>query len=200
MTINSYFYDSVSNDRPYSAADFARAFGIILDDGVIPDTANGTLGFTLGGTNFTTVAAGKATVQGHFVEIPEGSTEIITVPTGSYSGMMVIRIDITGARLASIAIRTDQTPQQDAAIWELPLYNLVVSNGVISSYTDVRTQGGAIAKMAPDTVSWDADINGCVINCGLMSGNGKPIRLFLTSAQPAASSTEIRAWIQIDKF
>jgi hypothetical protein len=48
--------------------------------------------------------------------------------------------------------------------------------------------------------TWEADPNGVSMIIGKMGGTGKPIRLFLTSAQPAASSTEIRAWIQIDKF
>ncbi len=88
MTINSYFYDSVDNDR-------------------------------LGGTNYTTIYAGKATVQGHFVEIPD--TEILNVTGGTYSGMVVIRIDFTDTRIASLVVRTDRVPQQDTSAWELPL-------------------------------------------------------------------------------
>jgi hypothetical protein len=48
--------------------------------------------------------------------------------------------------------------------------------------------------------TWEADPNGVSMVIGKLGGTGKPIRLYLTSAQPAASSTEIRAWIQIDKF
>ena len=50
MTINSYFYDSVNNDRPYSANDFAKAFGIILSDGIIAIDENGVLGFAISRT------------------------------------------------------------------------------------------------------------------------------------------------------
>ena len=35
MAINSYFYDSVNDDRTYSAEDFAKAFGIVLETGVL---------------------------------------------------------------------------------------------------------------------------------------------------------------------
>ena len=35
MTIYAYFFDSVDGDKPYSAADFARAFGVILQTGVL---------------------------------------------------------------------------------------------------------------------------------------------------------------------
>jgi hypothetical protein len=48
--------------------------------------------------------------------------------------------------------------------------------------------------------TWEADPNGCSVIVGKMAGTGKPIRVFFTSAQPAASSTEHRVWIQIDKF
>ena len=198
MTINSYFYDSVDNDRPYSASDFAKAFGIILSDGVIAKDDTGALGFDIGGTNYTTIYSGKATIQGHFVEIPD--TEILTVPTGSYSGMVVIRVDFSDTRTASLVVRTDRVNQKDSAAWELPLYNVTVTNGIITSVANVRVQGGAIAKMAASTVSWGADPNGVYLNCGLLGGTGKPIKVFFTSAQPAASSTEIRAWFQIDKF
>lgn len=45
-----------------------------------------------------------------------------------------------------------------------------------------------------------ADINGTTINMGKYGGAGKPIVLYLTSAQPAASASEHRVWIQIDNF
>jgi hypothetical protein len=198
MTINSYFYDSVDNDRPYSAGDFAKAFGIILSDGVIQKDETGALGFDIGGTNYTTIYAGKATVQGHFVEIPD--TEILTVTGGTYSGQVVLRVDYSDTRIATLVVRTDRVPQQDAAAWEMPLYNVSVTNGIITAVTDMRIQGGAVAKMAADTVTWDADPNGAILNVGRLNGTGKPIRIFFTSAQPAASSAEIRAWFQIDKF
>ena len=35
MAINSYFYDSVNSDRPYSAKDFATAFGIGFETGFL---------------------------------------------------------------------------------------------------------------------------------------------------------------------
>lgn len=198
MAINSYFYDSVNNDRPYSGADFAKAFGIICEDGVIISDPDGSMGFDMTGTGNTTITAGKAVVAGHFVE--NDANYIVTVPGGSYSGMVVIRVDIKDTRMASIVIRTDQIPQQDDAIYELPLHNVTVSNGAITAHSDVRAQGGAIASLPSNAVTWQADPNGVSAYLGLMNGNGKPIRLFLTSAQPAASSTEIRAWIQIDKF
>jgi hypothetical protein len=199
MTINSYFYDSVAGDRVYSGADFAKAFGIVLDDGILPKDDTGTLGFDIGGTNYTTIYAGKAVVQGHFVEVSD--TEILTVPTGSYSGQIVLRLDISGERRASLVVKTDQTPTTDAnALWEMPLYNCTVTNGVITSVTNIRVQGGAWSKTAANVITWQADPNGIFANMGLLNGTGKPIKLFLTSAQPAFSANEIRAWIQIDKF
>jgi hypothetical protein len=194
LTIFAAFFDSVSNDRPYTAADFAKAFGVILSDGVIANE-DGTLGFVLGGTNYTTVYAGKAVVQGHFIEV--SGTEILTVPAGSYAGMIVLRVDITGTRSASLVVRTDQTPQQDSAAWEYPLYNVTVTNGVISALpVNVRAQGGAIAKPSANVVTWINDPNGVCLLIG--SHNGNLYKLFLTSAQPSSVSTERRAWIQMD--
>ena len=197
MAINSYFYDSVNGDRPYSGADFAKAFGVITEDGVIAADADDSLGFDLTAST-RTLTPGKAVVQGHFID----STTSVVLPalTGSYAGMIVLRVNITDTRIATLEVRTDQIPQKDNAIWELPLYNITVSNGAITASTDLRVQGGAIAKPAANVLTWQADPNGVFCNMGFMNGTGKPIKLFLTSAQPAASSTEIRAWIQIDKF
>lgn len=201
MTINSYFYDSVNSDRPYSGGDFAKAFGVILADGVVAKDNSGALGLDLGGTggNINTIYAGKATVQGHFIEIVD--TEILAPPAGDYSGMVVLRVDITTARIASLAVRTNQTPQQDSSIWELPLFNVTVANGVITAITsDLRVQGGALAKPPANMVTWTADPNGIYLNCGNYGGVNKPIKLFLTAAQPGASASTHNAWIQIDNF
>lgn len=195
MTINSYFYDSVNGDRKYTAADFAKAFGLILSDGVIADYNTGVLGMSVSGTNYTTVNTGKAVVQGHFVEI--SASETLTVPTGTYSGMIVLRVDMVTTRKATVAVRTDQNPQKDTSIWELPLYNVSVTNGVIGSVTDLRVQGGAVAKTAANVVTWTNDPNGIYLNIG--SHNNNTYKLFLTSAQPAVGgTTERRAWIQMD--
>lgn len=187
MTINSYFYDSVNNDRPYSGNDFAKAFGVILSDGVIAKDDTGALGLDVGGTAYTSVFAGKATVQGHFIEVTD--TEILTVPSGSYSGSIVLRVDITGARLASLVIRTDQTPQKDNSIWELILYNCTVSNGVITGVTDKRVQGGAVAKPAANVPTFFYRDNGVYLQIGTYS-------IALTPAQPPSSAK--RVWIQVD--
>ena len=197
MTITSYFYDSVNGDRPYSAGDFAKAFGVIIEDGIIAKDDAGTLGLDLNPLN--TINAGKATVQGHFVEID--GTEILTPPAGDYSGMVVLRVDITTARNATLAVRTNQTPQQDSSIWELPLFNVTVAGGVITAITsDLRVQGGAMAKPPANMVTWTADPNGIYLNCGNYGGVNKPIKLFLTAAQPGASAATHNAWIQIDNF
>lgn len=187
MTLNSYFYDSVDGDRPYSARDFTKAFGVILQDGVVANE-DGTLGFVLGGTNYTTVYSGKATVQGHFIEL-EG-TEIITVPAGSYAGLIVLRVDITDARKVTLAVRTDQIPQQDETIWEYALYQVSVSNGIISSVpVNVRAQGGAIAVPAANVPTFFYRDNGVYLQVGTYS-------IALTPAQPPGSAK--RVWIQID--
>jgi hypothetical protein len=186
MAINSYFYDSTDADpRPYSAADFAKAFGMILTDGVIAKT-DGTLGFVIGGTNYTTIYDGRAVIQGHFVELT--GTEVITVPPSSYAGLITIKVDMTDQRKASINVRTDRTPEQNAAVWEYPLYEITVTNGVISTLPlNVRAQGGAVAKTAANVPTWYPDPNGVVLK---ISNH----EIFFTTAEPAKAAKRI--WIQ----
>jgi hypothetical protein len=143
MAINSYFYDSVNNDRPYSAQDFARAFGIGFETGfLIRETKGGRFGFDIGGTNYTTIYEGKAIIEGHFIEVT--GTEILTVPSGTYSGQIVIRLDADNERSASIVVKTDRTPIQTPALYELPAYDVNVANGIITGAIDKRYQGGAV--------------------------------------------------------
>jgi hypothetical protein len=197
VPIQSYFYDSINGDRPYSASDFARAFGMIMNNGVVADI-NGNLGFALSGTDNRTVNQGRATVQGHFVEVT--GTETLTVPGGSYNGQIVIRVDITSERRATLVVKTDRNPSQSSSLFELPLYNIVVSNGAIGTVTDLRTQGGALARTAANVVTWEASTSGVRMRTGLYNGTGKPIILYLTANRPAASASEHRVWIQIENF
>lgn len=214
MAISSYFYDSVVGDeRTYSAADFARAFDIAFETGVlIRETVGGTLGFDIGGTNYTTIYEGKAIIEGHFVEVT--GTEILTVPTGSYSGQVVIQMDMEDTRVANLVVKQDRTPIKSSTFYELELWDVTVSNGIITAVTDKRFQGGAVPNNHTHStaevsglqthidkaLTWVADTNGVKCNMGKFAGTGKPVMLFLTSAQPSASSTEHRVWIQIDKF
>ena len=213
MAITSYFYDSVSGDRPYSAIDFANAFDIVLETGVlIREDVGGTLGFDIGGTNYTTLYEGKAIVQGHFVQVT--GTETLTVPAGTYDGQIVIQVDIDGTRSAKIVVKQNRTPIQSATLYELPLYNCTVTSNVITAVTDIRYQGGAVPNNHAHPISdvtglqaqidksltWVADPNGVKCTMGKYNGTGKPVVLFLTTSQPSASATEHRVWIQIDNF
>lgn len=196
MALNAYFFDSTTDDpRAYSAADFAKAFGIILETGIIAGDSDGSLGFDLTGTNYSTIRPGKAVVAGHFLELTTDHT--ITGLSGSYAGMIVLRVNIVDTRKATIEVRTDQNPQQDSSIFELPIYNVTVSNGVITAYTDLRVQGGAIAKPAANVATWSDDNNGVVLNIGTHAG--KLYKVFFTTVQPGAGGTgERRIWIQTD--
>ena len=187
MTIISYFFDSVNGDRAYSAADFARAFNIVFQTGVLTKEAGGTeLGFLIGGTNYTTIYGGRACIEGHFIDSDLGVT--LTVPAGSYSGMVVLRLDILDSRTATFEVRTDQTPQQDTAIWELPLWNVTVVSGVITSVDDLRVQGGAIAKIPDNIPSYTYKNNGVHLNIGIYE-------IALTPLQPP--NGEKLVWIQV---
>jgi hypothetical protein len=214
MAINSYFYDSTVEDpRTYSAADFARAFDIALETGcLIREAFGGTFGFDIGGTNNTTIYAGAAIIEGHFVEIT--GTETLTVPTGSYSGQVVIHCDFEDTRVASLLVKQDRSPIKTASVYELELYDVTVENGIITAAADKRFQGGAIPNNHNQPIStidglqahidkaitWTADPNGIKANMGKYNNTGKPVVLFLTSSRPSAVSTEHRVWIQIDNF
>lgn len=213
MAISSFFYDSINGDRPYSATDFAEAFDIAFETGVlIRENVGGTLGFDIGGINFTTIYEGKAIIEGHFVQVT--ATETITPPFGTYSGQVVIQLDNDDERIAKLVVKNNQTPIQSASFYELPLYNCTVVDGVITTVTDIRNQGGAVPNNHAHTfadvtglqaqidksMTWVADPNGVKCTMGKYNGTGKPVVLFLTTSQPSASSTEHRVWIQIDNF
>jgi hypothetical protein len=214
MAITSYFYDSVAGDeRTYSAADFAKAFDIVFENGVlIRETVNGTLGFDIGGTNYTTIYEGKAIVEGHFVQVT--GTETLTVPAGTYNGQVVIQVDMEGTRNAKLVVKQDRVPIQSATFYELVLWNVTVTNDIITTVTDQRFQGGAVPNnhlhaiadvsglqtQIDKTMTWVADPNGVKCTMGKYNGTGKPVVLFLTTSQPSASATEHRVWIQIDNF
>jgi hypothetical protein len=211
VAIRSYFYDSVDGDRPYSASDFARAFGIAFENGILKKI-DGTLGFAIGGTNNTTIFDGKAVVQGRFVEII--GTETLIVPSGSYSGQVVIHVDADNERTAKLIVKTNRTPIQSATIFELPLYNVTVANGLITDAIDIRSAGGTMPNnhlhpisditglqtQLNSTLTWVGQSNGVKCIMGRYNTTGKPVALFLTTTQPSASSTEHRVWIQIDNF
>lgn len=213
MAINSYFYDSVNGDRPYSAQAFSKAFDIVFETGIlIRETVGGTLGFDIGGTNFTTVYEGKAVIEGHFVEVT--GTETLTVPAGSYSGQVVIQMDMDSDRIARLIVKQDRTPIQSSSFYELPLYNCTVTSGIITAVEDIRYQGGAVPNNHNHKISeiaglqstidaslnWVADPNGVKCTMGKYNGTGKPVVLFLTANAPTASASEHRVWIQIDNF
>lgn len=213
MAISSFFYDSINGDRPYSATDFAEAFDIAFETGVlIRENVGGKLGFDIGGINFTTVYEGKAIIEGHFVQVT--GTETITPPFGTYSGQVAIQLDNDDERIAKLVVKNNQTPIQSASFYELPLYNCTVVDGVITAVTDIRNQGGAVPNnhihtfadvtglqaQIDKSMTWVADPNGVKCTMGKYNGTGKPVVLFLTTGQPSASSTEHRVWIQIDNF
>ena len=214
MTIRSFFYDSVNNDRPYSAKDFASAFDIAFETGVlIRETVGGTLGFDIGGTNFTTLYEGKAIIEGHFVEVI-GTETLTNIPTGTVNGQIVIQVDFEDTRDAKIVVKSDRTPIQSPSFYELPLYNADINNGIITAVHDIRFQGGAVPNNHNQPIgtidglqshidkalTWVADPNGVKCTMGKFAGTGKPVVLFLTTAQPSAVSSEHRVWIQIDNF
>jgi hypothetical protein len=102
--------------------------------------------------------------------------------------MITIKVDISDQRKATINVRTDRVPEQNAAVWEYPLYNISVTNGVISSLpTNVRAQGGAVAKTASNVPTWYPDPNGVVLK---ISNH----EIFFTTAEPAKAAKRI--WIQ----
>jgi hypothetical protein len=213
VAISSYFYDSVNGDRPYSAQAFAKAFDIAFETGVlIRESVGGTFGFDIGGTNYTTLYEGKAIIEGHFVEIT--GTEILTVPTGTYNGQVVIQMDFDDTRMAKVVVKENRVPINSTTFYELPLWDVTVTSGIITAVADKRYQGGAVPNnhthgiadisglqtQIDKSLTWVADPNGVKCTMGKFNGTGKPVVLFLTTANPGASASEHRVWIQIDNF
>jgi hypothetical protein len=213
VAISSYFYDSVNGDRPYSAQAFAKAFDIAFETGVlIRESVGGTFGFDIGGTNYTTLYEGKAIIEGHFVEIT--GTEILTVPTGTYNGQVVIQMDFDDTRMAKVVVKENRVPINSTTFYELPLWDVTVTSGIITAVADKRYQGGAVPNnhthgiadisglqaQIDKSLTWIADPNGVKCTMGKYAGTGKPVVLFLTTANPGASASEHRVWIQIDNF
>lgn len=162
MAINSYFYDSVGGDRAYSAQDFSNAFDIVSETGILSrKDFGGKMGFDIGGTNYTTLYEGQAIIKGRFVEVT--GTELLTVPTGSYSGQIVIRIDTDSARIASIVVKNDRTPIQTTSLYELPLYDVNVTNGTITGAIDKRIRGG-MTSAESSNVYTKAEIDSILFN------------------------------------
>jgi 5,10-methylene-tetrahydrofolate dehydrogenase/methenyl tetrahydrofolate cyclohydrolase len=138
----------------------------------------------------------------------------LVVPTGSYSGQVVLHVDADNERTAKLIVKTNRTPVQSATIFELPLYNVNVSNGLITDAIDIRTSGGTMPNnhlhpisditglqtQLNSTLTWVGQSNGVKCIMGRYNTTGKPVALFLTTTQPSASSTEHRVWIQIDNF
>jgi hypothetical protein len=151
-------------------------------------------------------------IEGHFVEVT--GTETLVVPAGSYAGQVVIQMDFDDTRDAKIVVKMDRVPIQSTSFYELPLYNVTVESNIITAVTDIRYQGGAVPnnhnqEIATITglqahidkaMTWVADTNGVKCTMGKYNGTGKPVVLFLTTAQPPASASEHRVWIQIDNF
>jgi hypothetical protein len=198
MAINSYFFDSVNNDRAYSAVDFAKAFDIGYETGfLIRETLGGRFGFDIGGTNYTTIYEGTAIIEGHFIEVT--GTEILTVPSGTYSGQIVLRLDTDNARTTSLIVKTDRTPSQTPSLYELPVYDANVTNGVITGVIDKRYQGGAVpnnhrhkkeeVEGLDNMVYYFYRDNGAYLQVGDWS-------IALTPSQPPYSAK--RVWIQTD--
>ena len=83
-------------------------------------------------------------------------------------------MDADDTRMASIVVKTDRTPIQSASLYELPLYDCNVANGIITGVTDLRIRGGAVANnhdhaiddvdglqpLLDEKVRWAADPNG----------------------------------------
>jgi hypothetical protein len=209
VAISSYFYD----DKPYSAQDFARAFDVMLETGVlIREAMGGTFGFDIGGTNYTTIYEGKAIIEGHFVEVT--GTETLVVPAGTYEGQVVIQMDMEGTKDAKLVVKQDRVPIKSTTFYELPLWNVTVANNIITAVVDQRTQGGAIPNnhihsiaditglqtQINSSLTWIGDPSGVKCTMGKYANTGKPVVLFLTANRPSASTTEHRVWIQIDNF
>ena len=174
----SSFFNSVSGDRTYQAADWASYFGSIIGNGVFPLPSTNLQVMAGEGMNVT-VKAGKAWINGYFYN----NTSDLALAIGTADGVLnridriVVRWDLTN-RVISIqkkssgysASPTAPALQRDADIYELTIADIFVAAGATS------IAGGNITDQRLNTSL-----------CGVVAG-------VVTQIDTATFNTQLQAW------
>ncbi|EQB20041.1 hypothetical protein UNSWDHB_2627 [Dehalobacter sp. UNSWDHB] len=182
----SSFFNSVSGDRTYQAADWASYFGSIIGNGVFPLPSTNLQVMAGEGMNVT-VKAGKAWINGYFYN----NTSDLALAIGTADGVLnridriVIRWDLTN-RVISVqkkssgysASPTAPALQRDADIYELAIADIYVAAGATAiaggNITDQRLNTslcGVVAGVVTqiDTATFNAQLQAWFANYQTLS-------------------------------
>lgn len=160
MAYTSGFFDAVDQgsgnyDRVYSAADFSHYFGLLVKNGVFPDPSTGLQVVASSAPDMhVAVKAGNGWINGYYLTIPEGDSELLTVPTANPSlsriDSVIMGLNYTEREIQlyvkSGSVSSSPSPvslQRDNDLYELELARITLQAGAASitqsMITDART-------------------------------------------------------------
>lgn len=146
MSYTSGFFDAVDlgegqYDRVYSSAEFAHYFGLFVGNGVFPSPSTGLSVVCNDPKNMMVkVSPGSGFINGHYLSVPEGGDEYLTIPIAHASltriDSIIMGLDL-GERQVTLYVRqgvaaTSPEPvslQRDDTIYELELARITVMAG-----------------------------------------------------------------------
>lgn len=150
MTQKSSFFNSVSGDRKYNAADIAAFFGSFIGNGIYPNPSTNLAVTAAAGMNIS-VAAGKGWINGYYYENTDALNMTIDVADGVLKRIdrVVLRLDQVNRQIilavlkgtpASSPVALALTKTTD--IYELALSDVLINNGdtsvIQANITDQR--------------------------------------------------------------
>lgn len=133
MTLRFFPFNSVNQDRIYTAEDFAAFVAGQISDGVVLGNVGGAAMKVNAGTGLSVdVSLGKAFIQGRFFEV-FNSAQNVPIASNT-SGMnridrIVIRLDFTTRVIGLVAKQGTTSPPaltRNASMWELSLAQVTV--------------------------------------------------------------------------
>lgn len=170
MSYTSGFFDAVDlgegqYDRVYSSAEFAHFFGLFVGNGVFPSPSTGLSVVCNTPQDMTIkVSPGSGFINGHYLSVPEGGDEYLTLPIAHPSlpriDSIIMGLDL-GERQVTLYVKPGQAAaapepvalQRDDTIYELELARITLLAGA-----------GSISQ--PDILDTRPDPD----RCGLVTG------------------------------
>lgn len=184
MTQRSLFFDSISADRPYAAADYAALIGALTKNNGVVYGYKDALAVTAASpaAMSVNVGLGAAFIQGYMLEVhtlAESLTVAAADATNPRIDRIVVRLNLAQVgRTVSLAVKTG-TPaaspvapilQQDATIWEISLAQVLVGAGATTitaaNITDERSyvahehNGADMPKIDSANVKYASGVSG----------------------------------------
>lgn len=155
MSYTSGFFDAVDlgegqYDRVYSSAEFAHFFGLFVGNGVFPSPSTGLSVVCNTPQDMTIkVSPGSGFINGHYLSVPEGGDEYLTLPIAHPSlpriDSIIMGLDL-GERQVTLYVKPGQAAaapepvalQRDDTIYELELARITLLAGAGSiSQSDI---------------------------------------------------------------